>query len=372
MSRDIWHKRTQTETDYETFKARHKNPERLSNKTSDPAAADYDEANEIFANGLKLARIGDFDAAVPQIATAYLLDGRSINFKPSLANVNDADAKNFMLDLELLYKLIHHDTTTFGCSVLHILLAGRLGSTPDHGQEIVGIALVRIDNLISYLEKDPEIEAPNSMFLGGCLTRKELLYQKSTLRMALGDYKNAIKDLTKALEIDEFYTKARAARACIWAGQKLRSDARIHEEFCRIIQEQHVDNRGNEVAYAFLALKTLGNSSLGTYTDAKSWYDKMLSATKRRDEIYGTRRQDELPPAVRTAKQKFLDCGNLEIFDAMGVERITLRDDSAPKQKRACLTCGATSASDGGVLSKCTRCKVRYTNSFVCWTYMLL
>ena len=27
--------------------------------------------------------------------------------------------------------------------------------------------------------------------------------------MALGDYKNAIKDLTKALEIDEFYTKAR-------------------------------------------------------------------------------------------------------------------------------------------------------------------
>ena len=363
MSRKEWHKRCtdSSKTDYATFKARHKNPPRLSNKTTDPEVANYDEANEIFASGVKLARIGDFDAAVPQIATAYLLDGRSINFMSTLQDEDgdgDDDARDFILDGELLNTLIHHDTTTFGCDVLHIILAVQLGSVQGYGQEMVGIAMVRIDNLVSYLEKHSEIEAPGSMILGGCLTRKELLYQKCSLRMMLGDYKNGVKDLTKALKIDEFYTKAREARACIWAGQNLKPDARIHEEFSRIIKERHVDNRGNEVACAFLALLTLRNSSLGTFRDAKSWHDKMVTATKRNDEIYGKRRQDKLPSVVQTTQRKFLECGNLEIFDLLGAERTTL-DEESSKQKRACLSCGATSKAGGGELLKCSKCKVR-------------
>ena len=56
-------------------------PRKLSAlSTSDPEAADHDEACELFLNGLRLARGGDLAAGVPQIACAYLLDSRSINF----------------------------------------------------------------------------------------------------------------------------------------------------------------------------------------------------------------------------------------------------------------------------------------------------
>ena len=116
-------------------------------------------------------------------------------------------------------------------------------------------------------------------------------------------------------------------------------------------------NRGNEVAYAFLALKTLGNSSLGSFRDAKAWYDKMLAASKRRDEIYGTRTSLQLPPAVQSAQRTFQEHGDVSILDLIGgVERVTVRGE---KTKRACLKCGATETPDGGQLSMCTKCKVR-------------
>lgn len=366
MSRKEWQERCTrgADTDYAILKAKAQNPQLLSTKSTDPDAADYDEANEIFASGIKLARIGDFDAASPQIATSYLLDGRSTTFTPRLQDAGDDEARNFILDGELLITLLHHDETTFSCDVLYIMLAVFMGSVQGHGQEMIAVAMVRIDKLVSYLEKHPEIEGPNSIVLGGCLTRKELLYQKSTLRMMLGDYKNAVKDLTMALNIDEFYTKAREARATTWAAQHLKTDVKIHKEFTRILVEHHVDNRGKEVAYAFLAMTTLGNSSLGTFRDAKSWHDKMITATKRRDEIYGKRRQDQLPPSVLTVQRKFRECGDLEIFDTLGVERMTLNEDSS-KQKRACLSCGATSAAGGRELSKCTQCKVRYTYIYI-------
>ena len=89
---------------------------------------------------------------------------------------------------------------------LHIVLAMHLGSVPGYGQQLVDFAMVRIDNLVSYIEGHTETEASNCPVLGGCLTRKALLYQKCSLRMSLGDIKGAMKDLTKALKIDEFYT----------------------------------------------------------------------------------------------------------------------------------------------------------------------
>lgn len=222
----------------------------------------------LFANGVRLARAGDLANATPQIATAYLLDSRCNIFAPVLPDDIDAESKNFILDGELLLNLIHHDTTSFGCDILHIILALHLGSVRGvdingsvaGGQEFIAIAMVRIDKLITYLENHPDVEDPNCIIMGGCLTRKVLLYEKGTLRMGLGDFKNAMKDLSKALEIDEFYTKAREARACTWFGQNMKDDSTIHSEFIRILSENHVDNRGNEVAFAFLATSTLGNS----------------------------------------------------------------------------------------------------------------
>lgn len=86
-------------------------PRKLSLLTSDPEAADHDEACELFLQGLRLARCGDFAAAVPQIACAYLLDSRSIKFILKLPANSEAFKKSYVLDYQLLEKLIEHDNT---------------------------------------------------------------------------------------------------------------------------------------------------------------------------------------------------------------------------------------------------------------------
>jgi hypothetical protein len=84
-----------------------------------------------------------------------------------LQDAGDDEARNFILDGELLITLLHHDETTFSCDVLYIMLAVFMGSVQGHGQEMIAVAMVRIDKLVSYLEKHPEIEGPNSIVLGG-------------------------------------------------------------------------------------------------------------------------------------------------------------------------------------------------------------
>lgn len=321
-------------------------------KTTDPKAADYDEANVLFAQGVRCARSGDKEQGVAQIATAYLLDGRSIIWAPKLPENADAYSKNHLLDAELLMDLIHHDTQSFGADIFHIILAMHMGSL---SQEVIGIAMVRIDKTILYLEDHLEIEDPSNPIMGGCLTRKALLYQKSSLQMALGDFKNAMRSLTKALKIDEFYTQARESRACIWGAKSMKDDKTVHAEFKRVVSEHHADDRGNEVAYAFLVITTLDDSSLGTFDDAKGFYEKMIAAIKRKDEIYGKRRHDELPSAVHSAQRRIQEYGKFDWMDSIaGIERMSIRETT----KRVCLKCGSKSRGDGQGLNKCGRCKV--------------
>ena len=105
--------------------------------------------------------------------------------------------------------------------------------------------------------------------------------------MALGDFKSAMKDLSDALKLDEFFTLARESRACIWTSNAMKSDKEIYQEFRRVVSERHKDDKGIEVAYAILTLKTMNNSSLGTIADARLFYNKMKEASERRDKIYG-------------------------------------------------------------------------------------
>ena len=63
--------------------------------------------------------------------------------------------------------------------------------------------MVYIDGMIDYVQNHREIEDSNNMVLGlgGYLTRKALLRQKSSFNMALGNHKLATKDLPKTLKI---------------------------------------------------------------------------------------------------------------------------------------------------------------------------
>lgn len=334
-------------------------PRKLSSLTSDPEAADHDEACEIFLNGLRLARGGDLAAGVPQIACAYLLDSRSINFLIQLPEDCVETKRNFVLDYELLGKLIEHDTESFGSSVLRILLANQLGTTP-FGQQLIAAAMVHINGLYEYVENNPAVEAPGSGLIGGCLTRKILLRERSALYMAMGNYKCAIGDLTKALKIDENWTWARESRACIWGSTKLKGYDVIHREFKRVISESHKDNRGNEVAYAWLALTILNDRSLGSLEDAKGYYDLCKVASARYEQIYGERRDERIPPPVKLVRQSFGEepIEQEQINDIINSLQSTSLGLESHSKKRECVKCGATSNKEGGRLHQCSRCHV--------------
>ena len=77
MSRENWYAKTQSKHSIDAEPRKGK----FSDLTNDPCAKLYDEANEIFSTGVKLARSGDFDAAIPQIACAYLLDGPALTLR---------------------------------------------------------------------------------------------------------------------------------------------------------------------------------------------------------------------------------------------------------------------------------------------------
>ena len=331
-------------------------PKKYSAKTTDPAAADHDEACEIFLNGLRLARSGDFAAACPQIACAYLLDSRSINF---IIKLPDDSKKNFVLDYELMSNLIEHDTESCGSSVLRILLANQLGTTP-FGQQLIAAAMVHINTLYELLENNPAMEAPDSPrpLLGGCLTRKILLRERSALYMAMGNYKSAIKDLTKALKIDENWTWARESRACIWAASKLKGHDVIHKEFKRVVSESHKDHRGNEVAYAWLALTIMNDRSLGSLEDAKGYYEQCKTASARRAEIYGERSEEQIPPPVKLVRQSFGDQPLDPDQIIRSLQNVSLGSNSQHRHKRECVKCGAKSNKEGGRLHQCSRCHV--------------
>lgn len=328
------------------------------------------------------ARDGDhnYDAATANIATAFLMsDGRCVIFSPQLPpGTNPRE----VLDYELLSKLIQHDPTTVSSSVLRMLLGLRMGNTPGMmmqvlriyfissqtcttlsinvhfvgvGQQLLSQSMVHIDLLINLIKADPRIEAPGSQVLGGFLSRKLLLFHKSSVHMSLGDYKSAMKDLSDALKIDEFFTLARESRACIWTSNSMKSDKEIYQEFRRVVSERHKDDRVMEVAYAVLTLKTMKNSSLGTIADARSFYEKMKQSSDRRDEIYGARARGELPSLVKGAHEAMSQSQGMEVYDMLGLERVGRSSNG--KTKYSCLKCGATKCADGSKkLFVCTKC----------------
>jgi tetratricopeptide (TPR) repeat protein len=359
MSREDWYdiNKKKQRSDWENLGRK----EKFSSKTSDPEAKNYDEATALFLNGVELARRGDFGAAAPQIACAYLLDSRGVNFTVALPPDLPKDKETKILEYELLLKLAAYDKESVSSRVLRIMTAQYLGSMPVEGQRIIANGIMCIKWLLGLIAQDPSIEKPERGILGGCLTRTNLLRLLSTLHMAMGNRKEAMKDLTKALEIDAFYSPARVARACVWAAIQLRDNKTIHKEFKRIVSEVHEDNRGNEVSYAWLAITTLEDPSLGSFDDAKRYYEKCLRATIRRDEIYGKRKKEVLPQVLEQAHIRFQNCpGGLEFQRDLRdvIDGIGNMGEQKPSKKYSCVTCGVTKGKDSTNLMKCGRCKL--------------
>lgn len=155
MSRESWFRqcrpRSSTSNDWrEAFRHR-----RMEGRTTDPEAMDWDEASDIFfLQGLELARRGDYCGGRSHIATAYLLDTRSIKFMLRLPVGEEEEARDRVLDAKLFFDMIRHDEDAHSSMVLLIMAAQYFGQGPD-GQTYIVIGMQAIDHLMRWIMEKP-------------------------------------------------------------------------------------------------------------------------------------------------------------------------------------------------------------------------
>ena len=365
MSRQQWAETRGDRSGQEFTDQQWSEHEKLVEKSDDPEAKDFVRAVELFRQGLKLARSGgDLELAANQITSAFLLNNNrsvalTLNKIDSLAN------KFLILDSDLVIPLMKANVNRYSCGVLKIMAAQ---SCLNKHQSLIANAMTATEQLLDAIADDPSIENPDRNILGGCLTRTNLLYQRSLLHRAMGNLKKAIKDLTNALKIDEFFTKARFSRAYLWSGNNLKDDRTIHIEFTRVASEFHRDNIEIEEVYAWLGITTLtlNDPSIGSVEDAITHFDKCIKATIRKDELYGPQRRiDQLPLCVQQAHALFQQLptaegnqGNLHgIIQGMRGISVDEDEEEIRKNKYMCVKCGAYRKPDGGMVMQCIRCK---------------
>ena len=229
--------------------------------------------------------------------------------------LNMALDKALLLDLVDLVAITEHNNNIYCSTVLAIMLGELFGERPENKQTVIAHALFSIDNLLETIEthRENEIENPGHGAVAGLLTCPFLLRMRSNFHGTMGNHKKAIKDLNKALKIDENYTKARQKRVNIWEAKDLKDAATIFAEYTRILNEVHEDNDNNDEIYASLAIIIMANPTLGTMDDAKMHYEKCLRAQMRRSELYGRRMKEDEPPVLHMVRDMYAERQNPEL-----------------------------------------------------------
>jgi hypothetical protein len=155
--------------------------------------------------------------------------------------------------------------------------------------------------------------------------------------------------------------------------KNLKDHSTAHAELQRIIREVRADHYTSEVLYAWLAITTLEDATLGTLDDAKHYCEKLIWATARREELYGLRTKESEPHVLEFLKRRMATLqsnAKAEKFrrDLDSNNRISIPDGCfvvvdrsvGPNEllRHLCLSCD-NSAIDQGLpkLLKCGRCQ---------------
>lgn len=328
----------------------------LKDRTTDPEAKNLDEATDIFRTGLKRARKGHIRQAVPLIATAFLLDTRSIKFLHVLpARDGNAVAQYYFLDMILLQNLIDLDGgSNFASQILMIYSAIRFAHLKDKtGHTRMVQALAISDRLVQAIQDDPTLESQSRGILGGCMKRTALHRVRSSLYMGLGNKKKAIQELSAALKLDPSLASVRCTRACLYASTAEGDIAFAAQEFRQFVTDCHPDSSELPVAYAWLAKLALGSPDVGTYEQAENYWGKSRKSARRFQEIYG----EESSSPVEIELAKFFESIQPSLMDDDDESEQSDSPEDDEAQLRACRICQASSNRAGGNLFRCGRCK---------------
>ena len=223
----------------------------------------------------------------------------------------------------------------------------------------MGVAMQCLNGAI-----DSDQDTLNASFLGQCggLSLAKLHFWRGRLFKKLLNGKAAIKDWTKALELNPSLAVARLDRLRLWSGLRMKTPMEAHDECVICLYLAHDD-----------------------YSELE-YYTKNLQATIQRVEIYGPRQvPDAVLSRVRSREGMRMAYENPDRDeDANFRKGIDIAIGTVPgraieqaldeynlihktKAKRNyCLNCNKDDAHGGIELSKCGRCKRAYYCSKEC------
>ena len=377
-------------------------------ESNDYEAEEYLEAHELFTQGVAHVRkYGDIDQGKTLIATAFLLDSRSLALWHKPGPVPDPDVPLLTGD-EFKDICEHTDPTgSLADRIFDVILAfivpeslerveGQAGTVTQFIQR----AVETIDGMLRLLEEKPYLEGDGeSGVLGGLFRRPRLLALKAHLMKRQGNIKKCVECLTRAIELGSGTNSmkllgterdVRFLRAMQWSDphHSNKSMRAIHDEFQAWLEVSSPDHRDRFAAHAMMARFIYQDPSLGTYEDAVSHLERAKASAERQRYLYGNkcadRRLTPAPPYWSAALRLFPieDGGAGDDFEAKerAVERRAL-DDAPPelmeqleelrlrsetkreKIRNACVKCGSTKNKDKPekeCLSACSCGQVSY------------
>jgi hypothetical protein len=193
------------------------------------------------------------------------------------------------------------------------------------------------------------------------------LRQRSTFHMAMGNRKKAIKDLTKALKIDPFYTEAReiqGLRLGSWYGQLKdgkpftgSSSGSLSASIMKMIEEMKLRLVGLPSPYHFE--RPIPRNHSGCQNILRE-----MSQSHNADELYGKRTKEELPPVLDILHRNFQQHPEAVNFQRdlqhiiQGMGGTFVEEKGGLETKFSCVTCGALQGSNGGIMKCSSRCRL--------------
>jgi hypothetical protein len=227
-----------------------------------------DQAQELFLQGIQLTQNGD-DAdsslASEYIVSAYLRDERVV--------ILQVGFDERMLDRGILTKMAekaHHSETSPSTGILFMILSIKDAQS---NRAYAGVAMKCISDMLDTMTEDMLLNSTQGRIEG--LTRSKLHFLRGQLyadRLLNG--RSAMKEWTKALDLDPSCSAARLARLECWAATEVKNGADIHAECQSLLGQYHADFEDLNLIYAILVETTLVDPCLGTYDEAMEYYRK--------------------------------------------------------------------------------------------------
>mmetsp|Transcript_1301 Transcript_1301/g.1589 ORF Transcript_1301/g.1589 Transcript_1301/m.1589 type:complete len:336 (-) Transcript_1301:538-1545(-) len=305
------------------------------------------------------------------------MDHKSVTYSTSpLPDDLNSDEYKQILDHGLLLKLSNHSLappSAYNNLCLHLMHiircpflgwresnVGKIPLLGDIGQFAAFMALKSVDSIIQWLEECPINETRDTPFVG-MLKRTDFLVLRSNILTTLGNHKDAVESLNKALKIDKNHLWSRFNRARLWGLFMMKKSKKIFDEFVIVRSQIREDHIWSVDVYAWITLCIMWDPTIANQDVAKLTYEKCLAAEIRHSVLYPNKEAYDCTPliidTVKETMEAFLQSGSVSMVGVQQRPRLDHFDQNSDKRKQWRYLCSNCCKNDCKLFA-CAKCKI--------------